>query len=156
MPIRFKIVKSPRLHLVSYHGVVTNEDMLVSYMAAYKDPLYVPGIPEISDTRQIVVNDIDFHGIQKLINWVDSREDLKGTNTRVGILLADDVLSGISKLYAAATDMYEKETVGIFRELGPLLDWLPIDRSALSAIQGELAEMAQSDDSSAGTKVGIG
>lgn len=141
MPVVYKIIPSPHVHLVSYYGVATNEEMLACYKQAYKDPLYQPGIPEISDVRHAAGIDIDFHGIQELVNWVDSRDDLAGTNTRVGILQGDAALAGISKLYAAVSDSSNRETVRVFSDLPSLLDWLPLDRKDLPVVQSELAAL---------------
>lgn len=151
MPIVYKILRTPHVHLVSYQGIVTNAELLASYQTAFKDPLYVPGIPEISDLRFVGGIDIDLNGIQRLVEWVNSRDDLAEVTTKVAILQHDEALTSISKLYAAVSDIYDREATTIFSSLATALDWLAIDPGHAGVIETELGRLAGRDGGVAST-----
>lgn len=146
MPIAFSILHEPEVLLVSYQGVVTNEEFLDRYKAAYADPRYRPGMHEISDMRHMDVFDIDLAAIQDLVLWIANREALAGVNIRVGILQRSELHEGLSRLYAAVSDIYRKETVRLFRDLPDILTWLPIDSAHATKIEASLAALLTAPD----------
>jgi len=145
MPIAYTFLEDPALHLVSYHGVVTNEDFLESYKAASVDPRYRPGMLEISDLRYADAVDIDIDAIKQFVAWVAGRKDLTGTTLRSGILLGNDMQAGLSRLYEAVADLETNETVRRFRDLPSLLAWLPVDAVHTAMIDSALHSLAQDE-----------
>ena len=145
MPIAYTFLEDPAIHLVSYHGIVTNEDFLESYKAASVDPRYRPGMLEISDLRYADAVDIDIDAIKQFVAWVAGRKDLTGTTLRSGILLGNDMQAGLSRLYEAVADLETNETVRRFRDLASLLAWLPVDAAHTAMIDSALHSLAQEE-----------
>lgn len=145
MPIAYTFLATPPVHLVSYQGVVTAADFLNSYRAASVDPRYRPGMVEISDFRHAEVIDIDLATIQEFVAWVAGRDDLTGTTLRTGILVGSDVQVGLSRLYAAVSEIDTNEDVRRFRALPDLLAWLPIDAEHTAEIDAALAALARGE-----------
>ena len=143
MPIAYKILHAPDVLLVSYQGVVTNEEFLGGYKRAYADPRYRPGMHEIADMRYMEVFDIDLTAIQDLVTWIAERDELAGATIRVGILQRSELHEGLSRLYAAVSDVYKKETVHLFRDLSEILAWLPLEAGFRGKIDAALAEISQ-------------
>lgn len=143
MPISYTFLEDPAIHLVSYHGIVTNEDFLESYKAASVDPRYRPGMVEISDLRYADAVDINIDAIKQFVAWVSTREDLTGTTLRSGILLGNDVQAGLSRLYEAVAELDTTETVRRFRDLPALLAWLPVDAAHTDMIDTALHSLAR-------------
>lgn len=143
MPISYTFLEDPAIHLVSYHGIVTNEDFLESYKAASVDPRYRPGMFEISDLRYADAVDINIDAIKQFVAWVATREDLTGTTLRSGVLLGNDVQAGLSRLYEAVADLKTNETMRRFRDLPALLAWLPVDAAHADMIDSALQALAR-------------
>ena len=145
MPIAYTILQEPAIHLVSYHGTVTNEDFLTSYKAASVDPRYRPGMVEISDLRHADVIDIDIDAIKAFVAWVAGRKDLAGSTLRSGILLGNDMQAGMSRLYEAVANIHTQETVRRFRDLPALLSWLAVDPVHTDRIAAALEALAHGE-----------
>lgn len=143
MPLRYTILNGPDVLLVSYQGVVTNSDFLDGYKAAYSDPRYRPGMHEISDMRHMEVFDIDLGAIQDLVIWIAERDAMSDTAIRVGILQGSALHEGLSRLYVAVSDVYNKETVRLFRTLPEILEWLPVDAAHKGRIDAAFQTLPQ-------------
>jgi|GEM_PF-1132770 len=150
MPIAYTILHAPDVLLVSYQGVVTNEEFLTGYKAAYADPFYKPGMHEISDMRYMDVFDIDMVAIQDLVTWIADRDELAGATIRVGILQRSELHEGLARLYAAVSDIYKKETVQLFRDLPDILAWLPVEAAHAGRIASALDALYRVEAVSAG------
>ena len=146
MPIAYTFLNSPGVHLVSYQGVVTNQDFLDSYKAASIDPRYRPGMVEISDLRHAEAIDIDFDTMREFVDWVAGRNDLSGTTLRCGILLDNEAHAGLSRLYEAVADLHTTETIRRFRDLPTLLAWLHVDAEQTATVEDALADLVQDAD----------
>lgn len=143
MPIVYEILDTPKVVLFSYQGTVTNSQFLAVYKAAYCDPHYVAGMHEISDLQPLSVLDIDLPAIRELATWVAHRPDMKDKTIKVGILYQDKTQQALPKLYAAVSDMYEKETVRMFLDLSDIVAWLALPASDGAKIAAALKALSQ-------------
>lgn len=142
MPLNYSILQNPSILLVSYQGIVTNDDFLDGYRNAYADPAYLPGIVEISDMRPMTVYDITIEAIQEMVTWLAGRDDLSDKKIRVGVVVNNELHDGVSRLYRAVSGLYSREELEAFADIRSALDWLPVDEGDQPIVIDELAKLA--------------
>jgi len=119
MPVTYRIVSQLDLVWSTWDGVVTLEDGLQHNDFLRADPDFHPAMRQLSDARgaESAVKGPDIRGL--------ARRSAFGPESRRAILVSDDAIFGVSRMYEARAQTAGE--VRVFRELSEALDWLEID-----------------------------
>lgn len=116
MPVRYRIDHDLGVVFSRWEGVVTMEEARGHYLGLKDDPAFDPDMRHFSDARkttQSVASD-DVRRLAKMNPF--------SAATRRAIIVADDALYGVYRMYEAQVE--EPGTVGVFRDAAEALAWL--------------------------------
>lgn len=119
MPVKYRIVNELDLVWTTWDGVVTLEDGMQHNALLRADPDFHPAMRQLSDARgaESAVSEPDIRGL--------ARRSAFGPESRRAILVSDDALFGVSRMYESRAQTAGE--VRVFRSLSEALDWLEID-----------------------------
>ncbi len=143
MTVRFRIIPELRLIVTAYHGVVSGEDYLETYQTIFTQPDYRPGMDELCDTRPMQVFDIQLSTIKRVAAWVAEQIGPSTRPMRTAVIQGSDANSGVSKLYGAVAEMFEKEALVLFPTLDEATAWLELDKAAIPLIEDVLKDLGK-------------
>lgn len=119
MPVRQRVYKDLGLVHTVWEDRVTLEDCLAHNDALRRDPDFCPTMSQLSDARA-AVSAVSSEGVRTL-----ARSSAFGPESRRAILVADDHIFGVSRMYQSqATTAGE---LGIFRDEAEALAWLGVE-----------------------------
>ncbi len=116
MPVAYRIDTSLRVVYSTWEGVVTLKDALAHSEALRADPDFEPDMRQLSDAR-FATSALSAEGVRRL-----AKNSPFGRGSRRAILVAADMIYGVSRMYEAQTD--DAGTVGVFRDADAALTWL--------------------------------
>jgi len=131
MPITHAFYKKYKVVVVSWEGVITDQDLVPSYSAAYASPNWQPGLSEISDLRNADMSVVTIEGLRDLSNKVEPF--YKGVSHNTAVVSPEDLSYGFSRFYEMMR-IESVENLRAFRELASAIEWLGIDKAFLQEI----------------------
>ena len=122
MPISYKFFPEFELLMMKFAGLVTGEELLENYAAAYRDELLVPGTDELAVLTEVSTVDVDLESLTKLSELtMEARGGAKNRTAAVSERRMDQIMVD---LYGSVADMTGQETVRAFDNLSEALRWL--------------------------------
>jgi hypothetical protein len=125
MAVTYRILESVDLVHTTWAGRVTFEESLAYNEALLADPSFDPSMRQLSDART-AESEVSGDGIRAL-----ARRSAFGPGSRRAILVQDDALFGVSRMYEAQTKGAGE--VQVFRDEAEALEWLGLDGAVLKA-----------------------
>lgn len=105
-------------------GVLTDEELLARTRALAEDPRVRPDMRQLSDFRE--VTDLKVHGatIHAMVGL-----NPFGAGARRAVIVGSDASYGMARMYQLLQDT-APDSVDVFRELEPALEWLGLTEDA--------------------------
>jgi len=127
MPITYRVDHDARVVVAVGQGILTEADLIEYQREVWSRP-DIAGYSELGDLRRVTEIEMDSHHIQNLARTA-ARMDEKTSNSRLAIVVATDLLFGLSRMFQAYRELNRQSSkdVGVFRTIEEALAFLGID-----------------------------
>jgi hypothetical protein len=116
------VIDVPRLVVFSRGWGVLTDDELISHAKTLRaDPRLAPGFRQVADFRHLSEVRVTSDGVITV-----ARHNPFPRDARRGIVVPSDGTYGLARMFQIYIEA-ESEHLGIFRALGPALEWVGLD-----------------------------
>jgi len=125
LPITYRIDTKNKIVYTTASGELTDDHLLEHKQKLIQDPLFQPGMKELSDARTVTELKVTNAGIVKFAKQDEADSGLLD-GYRLAIVVDSDLTFGMARMYEALT----KESLPglrVFRDLGEAQQWLQIE-----------------------------
>lgn len=130
MAITHEIDLSHNLLRITGYGVLTNDDMIKCVDAIRNDPNLVPGMPSLSDMRNVARLEVDNDGLRQTMDAMAATREKRG-EAQVAIVVSGDANFGFARMTTSLADTFAPEmNFRAFRSMADAEEWLGITDAA--------------------------
>mgnify|MGYP006299911201 CR=1 FL=1 len=124
MPITFEVNHKDNYFISHFKGVVTDAELLRSFVAFYKSHQWTPGMNELTDLSEGDGSQLTTDGLIKLATATKEIFQKKGVkHTKTAVYAPQDLSFGLSRMYEAM--IYDSpEDFRVFRNIDEAKKWL--------------------------------
>jgi len=134
MAISHEIDLTNNLLRISGSGVVTNDDMLKCVDAIRSDPNLVPGMPSLSDMRNVTQLEVDNDGLRQTMDAMAATREKRG-KAKVAIVVSDDAKFGFARMTTSIADTFAPGmNFRAFRSMADAEEWLGISDTTQQSV----------------------
>ena len=124
MAITFSPNQEEGYFISIYTGLITDDDLLDSYMAYFENEDWIPLSKEIVDLSEIDNTTVTSDGMERLASYVENLLTQRGiTAYYTAIYAPQDLSFGLSRIYDVMTGQ-SPESVMVFRKLSDAIAWI--------------------------------
>lgn len=124
MPITFTVNNTDRYFVSSFKGIVTDDELVNSFVEFYESEQWTPGMNELTDLSEGDASLITTDGLQKLAIATEQifvKNEVKYSKTAV--YAPKDLAFGLSRMYEVMIDE-SPEHFRVFRDIDEAKRWL--------------------------------
>lgn len=125
MPLTHRVSTRPPLLLVSARGVLTDQELVEGYRAAYADEAHRPGMDELVDFRNVARFDLTAQGIRRLIDLTVGLE-LGDVPFRSAVVTRSAAMTGMVRMYEILREESPEDT-RVFESMDDALEFLGLE-----------------------------
>ena len=124
MSITFTINNKDKYFVALFKGVVTDTELLHSFVTFYESEQWIPGMNELIDLSVADVTQITSDGMRKLAVATEQIFRKNGVEfSKTAVYAPEDLSFGLSRMYEVMVDE-SPEYFYVFRDIDELKNWL--------------------------------
>ncbi len=123
MPIQHEILPERGAVISRFIAEIDDAEFVTGYRRLYADPMWRPGMDEIADLRDCRLVGLTAEGLEEVAMHLGAILEEAGVESRSAILSPSILVVGMARMYELLVGS-NPETVHVFEEVGPMLEWL--------------------------------
>ena len=124
MPMSYRIDRAAGIIRISGDGTLTDEDMIACIAALREDGDLRPGMPTLSDMRDVSSLEISPAGIVQMLRVMDRTSGRRG-DAKAAIVVSRDLAFGMGRMLASIGEAkHATPRFRVFRDLEAALTWI--------------------------------
>ena len=138
MPAGFRIFPRHNLIITTFRDIVTTDEYVQLYRELTSSPDFAVELVELADFTEVTELALEAHEIRGLASRVGER--YRDRQVVTAMICGSDATFGLARMYQAFAELAGGETVQVFRDRAPALDWLglsDVPPEALTPPDGE-------------------
>ncbi|MEW6734287.1 MAG: hypothetical protein AB1489_23375 [Acidobacteriota bacterium] len=131
MPVCYYIDKSTRLIVITFQGVVTEQEIAADRERLAEDPEFNPAFSQLLDFRRVKQLHLSYSTVSKI-----AQSSIFHPGIKKAFLAPTDLTYGFSRMYELLSDQLNQQ-VQVFRQPSQALQWLGIAPDAITLEQND-------------------
>lgn len=125
MTVRHTIDEEHALVLTEFRGEFTDDDLRAHLHELRTNPQFHRAMRELIDLRGVTKVSVSSAMMSASAHWL-----IHAHEARRALVAPTDLLFGLARMYQTHLGEVGASQLGVFRELGPALDWIGLDDEA--------------------------